>query len=140
MPTSEEPPAEPLLTLEELIWLHAVAIGEFGGSRGVRDRGLLESGLGRPLAGFGGHRLFTTSFERAGALAEALLQNHGFVDGDKRTAMYAMAAWLEREGFRFEASRGELRDLALNLAEHHINVKEVATWLEKRATPVVRGG
>lgn len=135
MPNSSPAPPQPLLTLEELVWLHTVAIEEFGGSPGVRDKGLLESALARPLAGFEGHSMFTTPFQRAGALAESLVQNHGFVDGNKRTAMYAMAAWLEREGFRLEAARGELRDLALGLAEHRIGAADAALWLEHRAVP-----
>src|SRR5579859_1629242 len=83
------------LTIEQLLWLHTVAITEFGGASGVRDRGLLESALARPLAAFGGHRPFETPLARAAALAEALIQNHGFVDGNKRAAVYAMGWWLE---------------------------------------------
>ena len=52
--------------------------------------------------------------------------NHGFVDGNKRTAMYAMAAWLEREGYAFEAARGELRDLALAIAAHELSTEQAA--------------
>jgi death on curing protein len=115
-----------------VVWLHAVAIEEFGGSPGIRDRGLLESAVARPLAGFGGHSLFATSFLRAAALAEALVQHHAFGDGNKRTAMLAMGAWLEREGHRIEAARGELRDLALAIAEHRTATSDVATWLEAR--------
>jgi death-on-curing protein len=115
-----------------VVWLHAVAIEEFGGSPGIRDRGLLESAVARPLAGFGGHSLFATPFLRAAALAEALVQHHAFVDGNKRTAMLAMGAWLEREGHRIEAARGELRDLALAIAEHRTATSDVAAWLEAR--------
>lgn len=114
------------------MWLHAVAIEEFGGSPGIRDRGVLESALGRPLATHSGKDLYRTPFERGAALAESLVLNHGFVDGNKRTAMYAMAAWLEREGFAVEAARGELRDLALSIARRSLEVGEIATWLEKR--------
>ena len=133
MPTSEEGPIEQLISLEGLIWMHTVAVGEFGGSPGIRDRGLLESAIARPLASFGGNNLYKTAFKRAAALAESLVLNHGFVDGNKRTAMYAMAAWLEREGFAIEAKRGELRDLALSIASHELDTEQVATWLEARS-------
>jgi len=56
--------------------------------------------------------------QRAAALAEALIQNHGFVDGNKRTAMYAVGLRLEREGRRLEATQDELVDFALALVEH----------------------
>lgn len=136
MPTSKKGPAEPTLSLEDLVWLHAVAIEEFGGSPGIRDRGVLESAIGRPQATFGGKNLYETPSKRAAALAESVVLNHGFVDGNKRTAMYAMAAWLEREGYTIEAARGELRDLALAIASRSISVDEIAVWLEERSTAV----
>jgi death on curing protein len=136
LPTSDKGPVGPLLSLEELVWMHTVALTEFGGSQGIRDRGLLESAIARPLASFGGKDLYDNPFKRAAALAESVVLNHGFVDGNKRTAMYAMAAWLEREGYVFEAARGELRDLALAIAAHGLSTEQVATWLERRSKPI----
>ena len=114
--------------------MHAVAVEEFGGSTGVRDRNVLESALARPLATFGGKNLYETPFKRAAALAESLVLNHGFVDGNKRTAMYAMAAWLERDGYAINAARGELRDLALSIAAHGLTTEQIASWLENRSS------
>lgn len=57
----------------------------------------------------------------------------GFVDGNKRTTMYAMAAWLEREGYVIEAERGGLRDLALAIASHKLGMEQIASWLEQRS-------
>lgn len=115
--------------------MHTVAVEEFGGSSGIRGRGQLESELA-PLASFGGRNLYDTPFKRAAALAESLVLNHGFVDGNKRTAMYAMAAWLEREGYVIEAARGELRDLALAIASHELSMEQIAAWLEQRSKQV----
>jgi death-on-curing protein len=136
LPTSEGGPVEPLISLEWLVWMHTVAVQEFGGSPGIRDRGLLESAIARPLATFDGKNLYDTPFKRAAALAESLVLNHGFVDGNKRTAMYAMAAWLEREGYVIEAARGELRDLALSIASHELNTEQVAAWLVQRCRQI----
>ncbi|MDQ6876180.1 MAG: type II toxin-antitoxin system death-on-curing family toxin [Candidatus Dormibacteraeota bacterium] len=135
MPTSEEGPVEPVISLEELVWVHTVAVTEFGGSQGIRDRGLLESAIARPLATFGGKYLYDTPFKRAAALAESLVLNHGFVDGNKRSAMYAMAAWLEREGYMIDAARGELRDLALAIASHQLSTEQISAWLVQRCNP-----
>ena len=136
MPASDQGPAAPLLDLQQLVWLHAVAIEEFGGSPGVRDRGVLESALGRPMPTFGGKALYDTPFKRAAALAERVVLNHGFVDGNKRTAMYAMAAWLEREGYRIDAKRGDLRDLALSIATRKSTIDDIAAWLKERSIRV----
>jgi death on curing protein len=116
--------------------MHTVAVEEFGGSPGVRDRGLLESAIARPLAAFGGTNLYDTPFKRAAAVAESLVLNHGFVDGNKRTAMYAMAAWLEREGYEIVAERGGLRDLALAIASHELSIEQIASWLEQRSKQI----
>jgi death-on-curing protein len=133
LPTSDKEPVESLISLEQLVWMHTVAVTEFGGSQGIRDRGLLESAIARPLATFGGKNLYDTPFKRAAALAESLVLNHGFVDGNKRTAMYAMAAWLEREGYVIKAARGELRDFALAIASHDFNTEQIAAWLLQRS-------
>ena len=136
MPTSEKGPVGPLISLEELVWMHTVAVTEFGGSQGISDRGLLESGIARPLAAFGGKNLYGTPLKRAAAVAESLVLNHGFVDGNKRTAMYLMAAWLEREGYVIDAARGELRDLALSIATQELGTEQIAAWLVQRSKPI----
>jgi death on curing protein len=136
LPTSEKGPVEPLISLEQLVWMHTVAVTEFGGSQGIRDRGLLESAIARPRATFGGKNLYDTPFKRAAALAESLVLNHGFVDGNKRTAMYAMAAWLEREGYVIEVARGELRDRALSIASRALNTDQIAAWLAPRSKEI----
>ena len=133
MPTSESGRIEPLISLEQLVWMHTVAVTEFGGSQGIRDRGLLESAIARPLATFGGKNLYDTPFKRTAALAESLVLNDGFVDGNKRTAMYAMAAWLEREGYVIEAARGELQDFALAISSHELSTEQIAAWLALRS-------
>jgi prophage maintenance system killer protein len=50
--------------------------------------------------------------------------------------MYAMAAWLEREGYVIEAERGEIRDLALAIAARELNLEQIAAWLRQRSTQV----
>lgn len=135
MPNSEERPAA-LLRMDHLVALHVAAIERFGGSHGIRDKGLLESALARPLTGFGGHSVYTSPFARAAALAESIIQNHGFVDGNKRTGVMAMAAWLHREGYSIEAKRGELRDVGLAIAKSEISIAEVASWLQTRSVPI----
>lgn len=125
-------PAAPLIALSELTWLHDRAIAEFGGAEGIRDQGMLESALARPVAGFSGTPAFPGPCERAGALVEALILDHGFVDGNKRTALMAGTLWLEREGTVLDARPGELVELALAVAEHRMDAGDVASWLEAR--------
>lgn len=137
MPNSEPAePSHPVVSIKQLIFLHTVAIVEFGGAEGIRDRQLLEAALARPLSGYGGVRLYTTPFARAAALMEALIQYYGFVDGNKRTAVMAAAFWLEREGSTLATSQDALVETAISVAEHRLSLWELASWLEANTSPL----
>jgi death-on-curing protein len=73
-------------TLEETLELHRILLDRFGGTRGVRDLGLLQSALARPQTGY-----YDTLWQQAAALLQSLGRNHPFVDGNKRVA-FALAA------------------------------------------------
>ena len=117
-----------------------MSIAEFGGSDGVRDRGLLEAALARPLASFGGELLYPTPFMRAAALLESLVRNHGFIDGNKRVAIMTTAFWLEREGFAIEASQDELYEKTMQAAQGQLTLDAIAAWLEASSAPLVGPG
>ena len=114
---------------------HVRLIRDFGGGIGVRDAGLLESALNRPLASFEGQPLYQTPFQRAGILWIGLIRNHGFVDGNKRTATAAMARWLLAEGYHFRAGQDELVAMAVGIANKDHEVEAVSKWLEAHAGP-----
>lgn len=84
-------------TVAEVLAIHAVLIEEFGGTTGVRDRGLIESALGRISSGY-----YTSIEEEAAALMESLSQNHPFVDGNKRVAFFVADVFLRMNGYHFE--------------------------------------
>jgi death-on-curing protein len=136
LPTSDSDPHRPVVTLEQLVYLHTVAIIEFGGREGMRDPGLLKAALARPLAGFGGKNLYTTPFARAAALFEGLIRNHGFVDGNKRVAVLAAAFWLEREGHTLTATQDNLVQVTLAVVEHRLSLDALASWLKANSAPL----
>ena len=72
------------LTVTEVLDLHRRLIEQSGGSRGLRDRGVLVSAVRQPQMQFGGEELYASIAEKAAALGYALIQNHPFVDGNKR--------------------------------------------------------
>jgi death-on-curing protein len=77
------------LDAEAVIAVHAEVLAAHGGSRGLRDRGLLESAAAAPQASFGGTLLIEDPVEVAAAYLYYLCGNHPFVDGNKRTALAA---------------------------------------------------
>jgi death-on-curing protein len=129
-------PARPLVSLSELLFIHTVMMDRYGGGIGVRDHGLIESALNRPLSGFGGQRQYRTPFERAAVLWLGLIKNHGFVDGNKRTATMAMQRWLDREGFVLEVVDESLVTQAVAIANDRVSLDELAVWLESHSRPI----
>lgn len=89
------------LSLDDALYIHAEQLRLFGGARGVRDHGLIESALLRPQTGY-----YADLVEQAAALWESLAMNHGFVDGNKRVAFASMDIFLGLNGARLEAEPG----------------------------------
>lgn len=119
------------LTPKDVLLLHDLAIEAAGGSHGLRDVGLLESAVARPQSSFGGEDLYPTIFLKAGALVHSLLRNHPFVDGNKRTSMYAAMTFLELNGYQFLAEQKEIVEFALKIENTRLSVEDIATWLKE---------
>jgi death-on-curing protein len=117
--------------LQAVFQFHDLSIAQFGGSMGIRDRGAIESALGRPksLLAYGTPDLF----DLAAAYTSGLCQNHGFIDGNKRTAFVTGALFLEINGYRLEAEQAEVIAAMLSLAEHVIDEAGYAQWLRDHA-------
>ena len=119
------------LEIEEVIALHDQQIKLFGGSMGIRDRGLLESAVQMPAQGFGDQFLHEFPFEMAAAYLFHLAKNHAFVDGNKRTAFFCTEVFLGLNGFEISAEESALEDLVLRTATGELSKKEIAELLAK---------
>ena len=107
---------------------HAKSIASYGGADGVRDEGLLESALARPLnlAAYGEPDVFAL----AAAYAFGLVRNHPFVDGNKRTAFLVCALFLDLNGCRLAATEAEATATMLAFAAGEVSEADFAAWLE----------
>ena len=126
------------LTLDEVLSLHADQIARYGGSALVRDLGLLESALAMPAASFGGQFLHPSVDEQAAAYLFHLVKNHPFVDGNKRTGLVAMLAFLGLNGRRLEAPAADVTDLVLGVAEGGVTKAEIAVFVRRHGRPRTR--
>jgi death-on-curing protein len=81
-------------TVAETIETHRLLIEEFGGSHGLRDKGLLEAAVFRPRSGY-----YSNVIEEAAALMESLANNHAFLDGNKRISFVMTDAMLRANGY-----------------------------------------
>lgn len=88
------------LTVADVLGLHAILIGRYGGAEGVRDPGALEAALFRPQTGY-----YDDIVAEAVALMESLAINHPFVNGNKRIAFAAADVFLRINGWRLWRAR-----------------------------------
>ncbi len=119
------------LTPEQVLFIHSRLIDETGGMHGIRDLGLLESAVSRPQAVFNNAELYPTIFHKAAALAESLIKNHPFLDGNKRTAITSTAIFLQMNGHSLKASQRELVDFTLALATNKSYFDQAVIWLNQ---------
>jgi death on curing protein len=119
------------LTKAEILRLHDIQIREFGGPAGVRDEGLLESALARPqqLYHYGG---VNDIVSLAVAYAAGISRNHAFIDGNKRTAFYAMIVFLDLHGFELAARQDEAAEKMLAFAAGTLGEEELQQWVRTR--------
>lgn len=112
----------------EALAFHAQQIALFGGSDGVRDRGLLDSALARPQNLFAYAERALNLADLAAAYAFGISSNHPFVDGNKRTAMEVAFVFLEFNGMAIIASQEEACATFLKLAAGELTEAELALW------------
>jgi death on curing protein len=116
-----------------IIAIHDEQLSEHGGGSGIRDEGLLESALARPLnrAGYGEPDIA----ELAAVYALGIARNHPFVDGNKRTAFGAMVTFLSLNGMELEALESEAYMAALAMASGEMPEDDFITWVRAHAVP-----
>lgn len=117
------------LTKIQVIKMHNLLIQETGGSEGIRDDGLLDSALNAPFQTFDGEDLYKTVPAKAAKLAFFLINNHPFVDGNKRIGILAMLVFLEINGIEVNCTDDELIELGLGLADGTVNNEDLLSWI-----------
>ena len=112
------------------IAIHDDVIEAFGGMPGLRDQGLLESGLSQPKATFFGDFLHPTIADQAAAYLYHITKNHAFVDGNKRTALGVMEAFLGMNAYELNLSDQELYNLVIAVSTGEMEKSELADLLK----------
>jgi death-on-curing protein len=118
--------------------IHTSLIEQYGGSHGVNDERLIESALARPMNTWG-YVGESTLITLAASLAFGLTKNHGFRDGNKRTAFAATAVFLRLNGFRLVAPEAEAVSAMVYLATDVWNEDRFGQWIAdhvERVAPV----
>jgi death-on-curing protein len=123
------------IEIDEVLRLQARLIDQSGGSHGILNRGAVESALAQPRMTFGGAELYPTLVEKAVALGFSLIQNHAFVDGNKRIGQAAMELFLVVNGFEIQATVEEQEQIILQVASGLMKRDTFTQWVAGRLIP-----
>jgi death-on-curing protein len=112
--------------------VHNAQLVDHGGAAGIRDAGLLDSALARPLhrATYGA----PDAAELAASYAFGIVRNHPFVDGNKRTAFVVLELFLALNGFGLEADDAACVLMMLVLSAGELDEPTLAAWIRARVT------
>jgi death-on-curing protein len=120
--------SEPIwLDVREVIDMHAEQLEMFGGPEGIRDQGMLESAITRPLNRW--HYGESDLAALAAAYAFGLAKNHPFVDGNKRIAFHAMMVFLRSNGVAFAPEPAHATAIILSLAAGEVSEESLTRWI-----------
>ncbi len=109
------------LEIEDDLALHDLHLRRYGGSAGIRDRGLLESAVAQARAGFGGEYLHADLAAMAAAYLVSIVKNHPFIDGNKRAGLASALTFLDLNGIAIDHSSALLYDTTMAVAEGRLD-------------------
>ncbi len=122
------------LTIQQVLFIHSRLIAETGGTVGLRDIGLLESAMARPFASFDGKDLYPELFEKASAMLDSIVNNHPFLDGNKRVGITSAVLFLRMNGRLLKCTQAELESITMQVATNHAPIDEITTWFKDHCT------
>lgn len=122
------------LDIDIVLDFHAEQLALFGGADGIRDRGLLESALARPLNKFSYGE--TEMAALTAAYGFGIARNHPFIDGNKRTALASMIVFLGVNGVDLDVPQEEATAMILGLAAGEITEDLLARWIADHSKPL----
>ncbi|MFO7876399.1 MAG: type II toxin-antitoxin system death-on-curing family toxin [Desulfovermiculus sp.] len=119
------------LTLSEVLEIHQDQLQRYGGSPGIRSMQLLQSAVGMPAATYAGHFLHPDIYEMTAAYLYHLVQNHPFIDGNKRTGAVSALVFLALNDFTFKAPEDDFADMVLTVARGELDKSDVARFIRQ---------
>lgn len=120
---------DPEWDLAILCFVHDKIIEASGGAKGLHNEGLLKSALARPNQSAFGKEIYLDPFAKAAALLDSIANNHGFRDGNKRTAMAAAVLYLHNGGIEVQFTNEEYEEIMLYVVNDKPSVDEIKAWL-----------
>lgn len=124
------------LNIDQVYYIYNICIDKFGGTRGIRDKNLLESAVARPQQTFGGVELYPDLYTKVAALGHSLLNNHCFIDGNKRTAIGCIRMFLRENKCDIALNVDEQEKFILDALQNKYNVEHIACWIKANSISI----
>lgn len=119
-------------SVDLIIKLHEMLIEKSGGSKGIRDLGLLESSINSPFQTFGGAELYPCDLDKIINISYSLVKNHSFIDGNKRIGVLVLTVLLKENSYEVDWSDADLIKLGLELASGEMTKEDFKTFIENK--------
>lgn len=123
------------IAVETVLAIHEQVVAEHGGGTGIRDQGLLDSALARPINAAHYGEPEPDVPELAALYAIAVSRNHPFVDGNKRVAYVLLELFLELNGYALPVSNAEAVAMMWSLASGDETDATFVMWVRENAIP-----
>jgi death on curing protein len=118
---------------KQIIYLYRQIVGISGGSHGLRNKGILKSAVYRLQASFGGQDLYPDLLIKTAVLGHSLINNHAFIDGNKRVGFEAMRLMLRLNGYDIHASINDKFKFTMKIAEKKLTENDIAQWVKSHS-------
>ena len=116
-------------TEEQVKKIHSSLISKTGGLDGTRERNLLDSALKSAFQTFDSKELYPEIIDKAAQLCYSMIENHPFVDGNKRIGVHLMLVFLELNNIKINYTQKELIDFGLGIASGKISRDGIKEWI-----------
>ncbi len=117
------------ISLNRILQLHTKMIITTGGDSGVRDIGLLDSALSNAFATFDGKELYKSVEEKCASICFSIINNHPFIDGNKRMGIFVMLVLLEYNDIKLNYNQEALVNLGLGTANGDYKQDHILQWI-----------
>jgi len=119
------------ISVANIILVHHKLIDQTGGSHGVRDISLVDSAISRAFATFDGNDLYEMTDDKIAATTFGLVNNHGFIDGNKRVGIAVMLLLLKLNGYTLQYSQEELIIMGISIADGSMDELGIKKWINQ---------
>lgn len=124
------------LSEAEVIAINEEMVSQFGGIHGVRDLHILRSAVGRPQMSVGFQDAYRSIFDKAAALLHSIINNHPFLDGNKRTSLFSAITFLDHNKWNVEFKGKEAVKFTMKAHNQDYTVEQISKWLKEHSVKI----